>query len=273
MKGWVLSRAQRFEEAFRALTAAFATNGQGYADIYVAMGMCEAYTGLKLPAQAVVAARSALRAAPKSPRALFVMGMALMGLNTVEAQTKAVTAFARAIELDPRAHDASMFLAKLYWATGKHAEAIQVVEAFLARESSLDAHTQLAGMLAAVGDVAGATANYQRALKLNPEYGPALQGMEEMEQGVAEEEAPGEGMEDQEDAVGADAAFHAQQAEAEEKASVSHGARGLMPGVSAAGAAASASADAAATAAANARAMAAAASRARAAVAMARPSS
>ena len=91
-----------------------------------------------------------------------------------EADREAIQELRRALYISPYLADAHLLLGRLYLRGGRAADAVEELKIALWSEASVDAHLALAEALLQVQDQAGARAEVQRALDLDPKSAAAL---------------------------------------------------------------------------------------------------
>jgi thioredoxin-like negative regulator of GroEL len=113
-----------------------------------------------------------LRQGPNDAEGHFLAGLAARGLNR---PAEAVAAFRRALELDDRRYDAAIELAALLLASGRHLDALKLVEANEDRLGDSPMYLDLAGTLySRMALHERAAPLYERAVRLQPDAEPLL---------------------------------------------------------------------------------------------------
>jgi Tfp pilus assembly protein PilF len=127
----------------------------------------------KAPAAAVIRLREALAEFPGSSKLWFALGVALF---TNHKHDEAMTAFERAVELDPKFAPALAYLGMIYDETGRYAEALALYERAAAADERIAAVQYLAAdalLRQTSPDLSRAEARLTRALELDPSFPPA----------------------------------------------------------------------------------------------------
>ncbi len=120
IRAWIHVGAGEHDVATKWFNSAMQASG-AEVDIAAHVGLCEAYLGQKQFHPALKCAKEAFRVAPKSPKALTLIGLVLAGSNTPEGRDKAKTAFSKALGIDPKCTEAAIHLSRLQWGDGAHA--------------------------------------------------------------------------------------------------------------------------------------------------------
>jgi tetratricopeptide (TPR) repeat protein len=92
-------------------------------------------------------------------------------LNEAEASLR------RAIELDPDSQPGYRLLASFYLATGRHRQALESLNAIVSKTNEVAALMQIAGIHELLKEPDAAREAYEKVLKTNPSFGPALNNL------------------------------------------------------------------------------------------------
>ena len=141
-------------------------------------GLVEAYLATQKFREALLTAKEAMDLMPRNPKALTMVGMVLS--HSTEARPNARKVFIKALSIDPNCIDTVMALSKLCIVEKNFDEAIKLLEKHLLIESKDFLHTKLAQTHMHVGNLDKALTHFQEALRLTPNFPPAVQGMEKL---------------------------------------------------------------------------------------------
>eukprot|EP00698_Gefionella_okellyi_P021236 TRINITY_DN6821_c0_g1_i2.p1 TRINITY_DN6821_c0_g1~~TRINITY_DN6821_c0_g1_i2.p1 ORF type:complete len:559 (-),score=146.54 TRINITY_DN6821_c0_g1_i2:58-1689(-) len=144
-------------------------------------GLCMAYVLAGRHRDALSVAQLALKAAPKSPIALSILGKALVSSGGADNLTRAKKALQAAMTRPECPDDAPIMLADLSIAEGKATDAVAVLKAAIQKRPTLEMHLKLAQALAGLGDHDNALAQYHQALVLHPTSEQAQAGLDSLQ--------------------------------------------------------------------------------------------
>jgi choline-sulfatase len=125
--GYVLLESNRCAQAVRFLRAAIAARMPG-ADAHLGLAQCEA--AARQPGEAYVTLLDAERLEPDNPVVLVNMGIVLSDMGR---HADAITAFRRALALDPDFHEARFNLARAFARAGQRPDAAREAQDLLTR--------------------------------------------------------------------------------------------------------------------------------------------
>jgi tetratricopeptide (TPR) repeat protein/mono/diheme cytochrome c family protein len=167
----------RFEDAIPHLEAAIRLD-EGSANAHSDLGSALLAQGRL--ADALVQLRRAAVLAPRDEGIQFNLGNALGRASRFD---EAAAAYERALAINPDFPDAHVNLGSLLFSRGRVKDALPHFERGVALQpGSAIIETDLGSALAAAGRYAEALRHVRRALQLKPDYGPALQTLERLEQ-------------------------------------------------------------------------------------------
>ncbi|KAJ1947426.1 hypothetical protein FBU59_001873 [Linderina macrospora] len=129
-------------------------------------GIVDAYLACARYKDAFVVAKEAAELMPAHAQTLTMVGKVLS--HSADTHEKAAELLRMALREDRRCADAVDALASLYAATGRHDEAIAVMDEFLAENPSDALHAKLADILTLADQLPRAAENYAVALDINP---------------------------------------------------------------------------------------------------------
>jgi tetratricopeptide (TPR) repeat protein len=119
--------------------------------------------------------RSQLARAPQSPQLHVLLGQVLMTETNIDDAERALQ---KAIDLDPNYRPSYLILADLYVHSKRQGKAIQKLNEEIGRNPSDTGALMLVGMIQNdIGDFSAARTNYERLLKINPNFVPALNNL------------------------------------------------------------------------------------------------
>jgi tetratricopeptide (TPR) repeat protein len=146
--------------------------------VEAACNLADALFLLRRPAEAVARYESALASQPGNAMVHARFGALLAQL---QRGPEAITHLSRAVQLQPAEGGFRLPLADVLLQTGRVGEAVPQLETFLrlnpAPAEAVQAHTLLGTAYRRLGDPARATAEFQAALRIDPNYAPARDGL------------------------------------------------------------------------------------------------
>ncbi|KAI8621838.1 hypothetical protein BC830DRAFT_1163437 [Chytriomyces sp. MP71] len=177
LRGSLLLQLHNPQEA----TVAFRTAHQLSPSLESYRGLLESYLQCKRHNEALAIAKEAMSRIPGSARAVVLVGVALSHIPERRAQAKA--AFQRALELDPKCHEALYALAGTLVAEGAHAAAVDLLQrsAGAAGSTAHVLHTRLGDIYTVMKSFEEALDQYNVALRMQAGYEPARLGYERVE--------------------------------------------------------------------------------------------
>jgi tetratricopeptide (TPR) repeat protein len=159
---------QRFLEAKDAYKKALELK-EDDADSHMNLGLV--YLALGDPEQAVIHTKRAIEIAPSSPDALANYGVVL---DVIGDHVGAQRALLSSLEISGDKPATLLNLAQNLLGQGRGREAQEVLERFFKTSDSPIARKRMGDAMALQGLAADAVAEYERAIKLDPNYFPAL---------------------------------------------------------------------------------------------------
>mmetsp|Transcript_20836 Transcript_20836/g.45362 ORF Transcript_20836/g.45362 Transcript_20836/m.45362 type:complete len:560 (-) Transcript_20836:45-1724(-) len=192
LKGAILLADNRPEHA----AVSFFKSNEFKRDVSSYEGLVDSYLLAGKYKEAICAAKEAITAAPRDPRAITLVGLALqqgqIGSDSVEGMEKAKRALRKALAFDPSALRPLLSLVQLHAQEKDHDTCIdllrQGIEGMTESKSSLQGQdilqTKLGEIYMAAENYKDAIASFHAALALNPMSTEVQQLLEKLEQNV-----------------------------------------------------------------------------------------
>lgn len=169
--GEVLQVLGKLREAIRAYQQALVVDPNS---VEALVGMSSSYLGLDMASNAIAPAEQAVVLSPDDGRARADLGEAYM---RVDRMADAIDAFEIALELLGNEPAVIRSLVECYASEERFAEAINAGQVLVAIAPTPQAWERLGRAYFRQGDYDGSLESYRRAVELEPEYWPALNGI------------------------------------------------------------------------------------------------
>ncbi|KAI9347619.1 hypothetical protein BDR26DRAFT_854404, partial [Obelidium mucronatum] len=162
-------------------------------------GLMESYIACKRTKEALAIAKEAIQRMPNNAKAVVLVGCVFSHMPDRKAQ--AASAFARALEMDPKCTEALYALVSSLVGDSKHKEAVALLQNNLIHTNNHITHTRLGDIYTCMKEYDRAMDHYNIALKIDGAYEAARTGFERVEKliGKMDEDGADQSMEEEEE--------------------------------------------------------------------------